>query len=118
MNSVFFAAALALSVDLALAQTPTVFDFTDPAQEEAETLLPANNELAFEEDPVDLEDEYGPQPVIYQSIRQSDEKYGLAGRYGVIRSADKDDLDHVVVFEWRVYNGLAAQDGNIFLMYA
>ena len=60
----------------------------------------------------------GPEPVIYQSIRQSDTKYGLAGRYGVIRSADEDDLDHVVVFEWRVYNGKAAQDGNIFLMYA
>ena len=37
-------------------------------------------------------------PSVYQAIRQTGDKYGLAGRYGVIRSPEENDEDHIVYF--------------------
>ena len=56
--------------------------------------------------------------MIYQSVRQSAAKYGLAGRYGVIESPEDDDFGHILYFEFQLYNGKAAENGNLFLMYA
>jgi len=36
----------------------------------------------------------------------------------VIKSAEQGDLDHVVYFEFKLYNGLAADNENLFFMYA
>ena len=56
--------------------------------------------------------------MIYQAITQQGAKYGLAGRYGVILSTMENDYDHIVYFEWKLYNGMAGRDGNLYLMYA
>ena len=64
------------------------------------------------------EEKKDPEPVIYQAIRQQNAKYGLAGRYGVIRSPDPEDYDNIVIFEWKLYNGKAAETDNFYMMYA
>lgn len=69
-------------------------------------------------EPAAIVEDKAPEPMIYQSIRQSAAKYGLAGRYGVIESPEEDDVDHIVYFEFQLYNGKAAEDSNLYFMYA